>query len=423
MHSVGLAELLGSRPTPIKWERVSLYAAAAVVSTTLWGLLNPIVQLGIPSGPVSVLWFEPLTPWQVVSTLLMSCLRALAIVAALRWIASLWTALLVGSAAYVVLRIPISTWIMAQVMGEGRPAGSPNIIGLLTTLCIVFVTLASLAVALRRIPRLLHALAAGLTLGAGFSILVAWIAGAAFSNREGADLGPRVLYLLAQFVIDAIAPALLLALLWYAGLRMTKTLDPGTHEGRLPAAIIGQFAAIGSMLVVAVGMHQVLALRGVLDGSDRLGYGGIASDAMQGLRLGSLVVSGLSGLLAIGTFAVLMMAVYRMWSVIRDDSVRTRPGQAAGFLLIPVFNFLWLVYVFAGFASSYNAAAERRGLAVRTLSPRFFFTLSIVALLGALGSFFLPFAGVVPWACMLAMLMRIADAVRAWEHAAAPAPG
>ncbi len=64
----------------------------------------------------------------------------------------------------------------------------------------------------------------------------------------------------------------------------------------------------------------------------------------------------------------LLVVVYRLWAFIIYESnqlgltpaIRS-PGQAVGFLFIPLFNFYWLFLVYGKMADNINAIAQQRG--------------------------------------------------------------
>ncbi len=64
----------------------------------------------------------------------------------------------------------------------------------------------------------------------------------------------------------------------------------------------------------------------------------------------------------------MMVFLYKMWSAIDDGVTRPSPGAAIGCLFIPLFSIYWVFVVWPGYASQYNAYAQRHGLRVPQLS-------------------------------------------------------
>ncbi|WP_410969288.1 hypothetical protein, partial [Salmonella sp. SAL04284] len=55
-----------------------------------------------------------------------------------------------------------------------------------------------------------------------------------------------------------------------------------------------------------------------------------------------VLLVGIAALLPlVFSMIVVLLCVHRMWAAIQDRYVRTTPGKAVGFLLIPVFNLYW----------------------------------------------------------------------------------
>lgn len=81
----------------------------------------------------------------------------------------------------------------------------------------------------------------------------------------------------------------------------------------------------------------------------------------------------LSFLPLIITLVVYLMFIYNMWAAIQDGHARTTPGKAAGFMLIPFFNFYWIFQAFQGFAEDYNQYLARHQLKLPRLDEQLFF--------------------------------------------------
>ncbi len=80
--------------------------------------------------------------------------------------------------------------------------------------------------------------------------------------------------------------------------------------------------------------------------------------------------------------------LYKSWKAIQDGKARTTPGQAVGFLFIPLFNFYWVFRAWYGFAQDYNGYTERHGVTTTKLNTTLFLTYCILIACGVI-----PFAG------------------------------
>lgn len=90
---------------------------------------------------------------------------------------------------------------------------------------------------------------------------------------------------------------------------------------------------------------------------------------------------------------VMMVFIYRMWSAINDGQTKPSPGAALGFMFIPFFSLYWVFVVYPGWASRYNAYAQRNGIQVPQVGAGLF----IAALLCG----WIPLVGLILWAIVL----------------------
>ena len=72
----------------------------------------------------------------------------------------------------------------------------------------------------------------------------------------------------------------------------------------------------------------------------------------------------------LGIYSTVMRFVlyYKMWAAIQDGHARTSPAKAVGFLLVPVWNIFWAIYMFVGFAADFEGFAGRHSLRTDRLS-------------------------------------------------------
>ena len=71
----------------------------------------------------------------------------------------------------------------------------------------------------------------------------------------------------------------------------------------------------------------------------------------------------LIGIVPLFASAILyLMLLYRLWTLIPLADAKTSPGQAVGFLFIPLFNLYWFFVAFHGLAKSLNIESKRKGI-------------------------------------------------------------
>jgi len=100
---------------------------------------------------------------------------------------------------------------------------------------------------------------------------------------------------------------------------------------------------------------------------------------------------------------VQMVFIYKMWNAINDGMTKPTPGAALGLLFVPFFSFYWIFVVWPGWATQYNAYAQRNRLQVQPVAQGLF----IAALLCA----WLPLVGLVLWAIVLGKVCGAVNAL------------
>lgn len=105
-------------------------------------------------------------------------------------------------------------------------------------------------------------------------------------------------------------------------------------------------------------------------------------------------------------FAPITLAFYyRCWNIIQDGYARTSPAQAIGFLLIPIFQVIWLFTCLYGLAVDTNRYLKRHSIHVEPCNEGLALTICILSLL---------FPFVVPFLLVfnVASLARVAAAIQ-----------
>lgn len=121
----------------------------------------------------------------------------------------------------------------------------------------------------------------------------------------------------------------------------------------------------------------------------------------------------LIGLLA--TFGVVLSLVHRMWAAIQDGYARMTPGKAVGLCFIPLFNLVWGLQLFWGFAKDYNHFVARHRIRAQKLPEGLFLAFPFLGML--LWFYAVPFLDVVvflpSYIVGLVVVSKICDAVNA----------
>ncbi len=99
----------------------------------------------------------------------------------------------------------------------------------------------------------------------------------------------------------------------------------------------------------------------------------------QGLGESLLMIAGAISLLV--GIVVYLVYLYRAWGLLQDGTPRTKPGQAVGYLFIPVFNLFWSFQCLWGWAVDYNSYVRERNLTAPAMPEKLFFMTSVMTLL------------------------------------------
>jgi hypothetical protein len=71
-----------------------------------------------------------------------------------------------------------------------------------------------------------------------------------------------------------------------------------------------------------------------------------------------MAIGGLLGILGAAAWLIL---VYKMWAAVRGPGVWPSPGLAAGLLLVPLVNVVWMFIVWGRWPGVFNGVGRQRG--------------------------------------------------------------
>jgi cytochrome bd-type quinol oxidase subunit 2 len=109
-------------------------------------------------------------------------------------------------------------------------------------------------------------------------------------------------------------------------------------------------------------------------------------------EMAPVILLALGLLLDLYVSVVFLVLLYKAWACIQDGGTRTTPGQAIGFLFIPIFNWYWVFRAMPGFADEYNSYLDRSKIPAERLTKGSLqalavcSVLSIIPLLGGLAA-------------------------------------
>jgi tetrahydromethanopterin S-methyltransferase subunit F len=90
----------------------------------------------------------------------------------------------------------------------------------------------------------------------------------------------------------------------------------------------------------------------------------------------TLLCVGIGGLIAGVVFLCLLL--HQMWGLVQPSQKCSSPGQAVGFLFIPVFNFYWGFVAVWGLAQELNRVRAQRGIPGRPVNEQLAMTACIL---------------------------------------------
>jgi len=135
------------------------------------------------------------------------------------------------------------------------------------------------------------------------------------------------------------------------------------------ALSLGSAASSAAADVKAKQEYQMARVQWELDGRKGPEPQMPQASAAPSAGIGGMLVSAFGfcvlPLISIAAAVFGLMFVYKAWALIQDGSPRTSPGQAIGFLFIPLFNLYWMFVAYWGLAQDLNKYAQERGITAR----------------------------------------------------------
>jgi len=152
-------------------------------------------------------------------------------------------------------------------------------------------------------------------------------------------------------------------------------------------ALIGGGYAVGIVLI----MVALMAMIGAAAAAGNNGQDAAANAAASAAVAGGMGMFMLAILCLWVPAIVFLILLYKAWEAIQDGQVRSTPGKAVGFMLIPFFSLYWMFPAIWGWAQDYNAYTRRHGIAREEMNEGLFLAFLICALAFPPGAFVLMF--------------------------------
>ncbi|MBI4481044.1 MAG: hypothetical protein HY651_13580 [Acidobacteria bacterium] len=406
MQSVNLPDLLGVRGASIRRERPLLFFTAIVIAEVVVFLLGFRMAHSSETG-FSISLLQIGSPWEVVTSLAGAVVEVLVVVTAFRFIQRQALVVLATAVGYSLLITPVYIGLFQLRFGA---AETPWMQMALPRFEIVLVYTLPFYVALALALARLRSLGVALLAGAAAGSILGDVGSGLFQAAMNRADAPLTLGFAAGRIPEGAVHAAVFAGLLLAGLRASRTLLEGPAQRLPPAFYAGQLAAYGG-----AGMALGIVVRTITDLTLLGLWTSPFPPEMEATRTGLLILIAANLLLALVAGIIFLVFLYRMWAAIQDGQVRTSPGRAVGLLFVPLFNFFWLFYVFAGFRREYNALLQRHALTLPPLRKGLSVAVPVLTLFGSLVSL-APFGFVltVPvFGVVLLPVGRVCDAVNA----------
>ncbi|HOL17325.1 MAG TPA: hypothetical protein PLY40_03450 [Bacillota bacterium] len=124
--------------------------------------------------------------------------------------------------------------------------------------------------------------------------------------------------------------------------------------------------------------------------------------------------------------AVKLLFVYQIWSALPAGTARVTPLQAAGFLLIPLFNLYWVFVALPGFCRLFNRYREKKAPGIPKLPETLFLAYGFVWVLVPVAAAVVPSAALTlaaaGWIIFILIVLETGRALN-WPAGAAPPAG
>ena len=127
-------------------------------------------------------------------------------------------------------------------------------------------------------------------------------------------------------------------------------------------------------------------------GSMLLGVNAKAVAESESANVGSiampLILIVLGAIVLIVSSIIQFIAIYRVWAILQPGGGSVSPGQAIGFLFIPIFNSIWIIIILCKLPGEWNTIVSRYTNTVE--APRLSIGIAICA-------FLVPLIGQILW--------------------------
>ena len=101
-----------------------------------------------------------------------------------------------------------------------------------------------------------------------------------------------------------------------------------------------------------------------------------------------MVLIGLGVIVLLVSSIIQFIAIYRVWAILQPGGGSVSPGQAIGFLFIPIFNSIWIIIILCKLPGEWNTIVSRYTNTVE--APRLSIGIAICA-------FLVPLIGQILW--------------------------
>lgn len=194
---------------------------------------------------------------------------------------------------------------------------------------------------------------------------------------------------------------------------------PGCKTGKLNRSFFLISLSAGTSIYILLVAAALAMLPGIMSGDIYIDFEVLSENNIFAL-------AGFSWFISLGIplylIVVALIFIYKAWSLIQDGYARATPGEAVGFLFIPLFNCYWIFQALWGFSRDYNRYIARHAIRTTRLPEGLFLACSIVNLLFALSIIiWIAFTPLLPLfvnaILFIIMIFKTCETVDLWKKA------